>query len=148
MRIAVGADHAGFPLKATIIEEIENCGHEAVDLGTHSTEPTDYPDHAEAVGRALQKGEAERAILICGSGVGAAVAANKLKGVRAGVCHDTYSAHQAVEHDQVNVLALGGRIIGVELARELVRAYLGAEYSGEARHDRRLAKIQALEDSG
>lgn len=148
MKVAVGADHAGFPLKGIVIEEIENCGHQALDLGTDSTDPTDYPDFAEAVGRALQRGEADRAILICGSGVGAAVAANKLKGVRAGVCHDTYSAHQAVEHDRVNVLALGARVVGIEVARELVRVYLGAEFSGEARHERRLAKIQALEDSG
>ncbi len=148
MRIAVAADHAGFPLKSAIIALVRSEGHEVLDLGTDSTEPVDYPDYAEKVGRALQAGEADRAVLLCGSGVGAAVAANKLKGVRAGLCHDTYSAHQAVEHDNVNVLALGARVIGPALAEDLVRTYLRAEYSGEARHARRLAKIDALERTG
>jgi RpiB/LacA/LacB family sugar-phosphate isomerase len=148
MKIAVAADHAGFPLKAEVIEIVVSQGHEALDLGTDSTDPVDYPDYAEKLGRALQEGAAERGILLCGSGVGAAVAANKLKGIRAGLCHDTYSAHQSVEHDNVNVLTLGARIIGSELARELVKAFLGAEFSGEPRHVRRLAKVDELERSG
>jgi ribose 5-phosphate isomerase B len=121
-------------------------GHAVEDLGTRDTTPVDYPDYAEAVGRAVLEGRAERGIMICGSGVGAVVAANKLPGIRACVCHDTYSAHQGVEHDQMNVLVLGARIIGVELAFELVRAYLGATFSVEARHMRRVAKIHALEE--
>jgi len=116
-----------------------------LDVGTHSTAPVDYPDYAEAVGNAVLDGRAERAVLICGSGVGASVAANKLPGIRAGLCHDTYSAHQGVEHDDMNVLVLGSRVIGTELARELVRAFLGATFSGEERHRRRLAKVVALE---
>jgi RpiB/LacA/LacB family sugar-phosphate isomerase len=148
MRIAVASDHAGFPLKAEMIEIVAAHGHEVIDLGTDSTEPVDYPDYAEKLGRAIQDGQVERGILLCGSGVGAAVAANKLKGIRAGLCHDTYSAHQAVEHDNVNVLALGARIIGPELAREVVRAFLGAEFSGEPRHVRRLAKIDEMERVG
>ncbi len=148
MRIAVAADHAGFPLKDEMIEIVVAQGHEAFDLGTDSTDPVDYPDYAEKIGRAIQAGQVERGILLCGSGVGAAVAANKLKGIRAGLCHDTYSAHQSVEHDNVNVLALGARIIGPALARELVQTFLAAEFSGEARHLRRLAKIDALEQTG
>jgi len=148
MRIAVASDHAGFPLKAEMIEIVAAHGHEVIDLGTDSTEPVDYPDYAEKLGRAIQDGQVERGILLCGSGVGAAVAANKLKGIRAGLCHDTYSAHQSVEHDNVNVLALGARIIGPELAREVVRAFLGAEFSGEPRHVRRLAKIDEMERVG
>lgn len=145
MRIAVGSDHAGFELKQTIVEFVGKLGHDALDLGTHSTEPVDYPDYAEAVGLALRDGMAEKGILICGSGVGASVAANKIRGIRAGLCHDTYSAHQGVEHDDINVLVLGSRIIGVELARELVRAYIGAAFTKEERHVRRLNKVQALE---
>ncbi len=148
MRIAVAADHAGYPLKDEVIQIVAAHGHEPVDLGTDSTDPVDYPDYAEKLGRAIQGGLVERGILLCGSGVGAAVAANKLKGIRAGVCHDTYSAHQSVEHDNVNVLTLGARIIGPALARELVVAFLGAEFSGEARHVRRLAKIDELERIG
>jgi RpiB/LacA/LacB family sugar-phosphate isomerase len=148
MRIAVAADHAGFPLKDEIIDIVVSEGHAALDLGTDSTQPVDYPDYAEKLGRAIQEGKVDRGILLCGSGVGAAVAANKLNGIRAGVCHDTYSAHQSVEHDNVNVLALGARIIGSELARELVRAYLRARFSGEERHLRRLAKIDQLERTG
>lgn len=148
MRIAVAADHAGFPLKEEILEIAIAHGHEAIDLGTDSTDPVDYPDFAEKLGRAIQNGQADRGILLCGSGVGAAVAANKLKGIRAGLCHDTYSAHQSVEHDNVNVLALGARIIGPELARELVKAFLAAEFSGEPRHVRRLAKVDELERIG
>lgn len=147
MKVAVACDHAGFPLKDTILETIRKAGHETIDLGTDSTASVDYPDFAEKAGRAVQRGEAERAIVICGSGVGAAVAANKMQGVRAGLCHDTYSAHQCVEHDDVNVLALGGRIIGPEVAIEVVRAFLAASFSGEERHVRRLNKVLAIERS-
>lgn len=148
MNVAVASDHAGYPLKATILEVVRDSGHSAMDLGTHSTESVDYPDFAEKIGRAIQDGSSERGILICGSGVGAAVAANKMNGIRAGLCHDTYSARQSVEHDNVNVLAIGARVIGVELAKEIVRAYLGAEFSNEPRHVRRLAKVDRLEKSG
>lgn len=145
MKIAVGADHAGFPLKEIVIAILEHNKHEAIDLGTTSTESVDYPDYAEKVGKAIQQGEAERGILLCGSGVGAAIAANKMRGIRAGVCHDIYSAHQSVEHDDANVLAIGTRIVGIELVEEIVRAFIGAEFSGESRHIRRLNKILALE---
>jgi ribose 5-phosphate isomerase B len=145
MRIVIGSDHAGFPLKDGLCAYIRGLGHEVVDVGTHSTEPVDYPDYAEALSKTLLDGSAERGVLICGSGVGASVAANKLPGIRAGLCHDTYSAHQGVEHDDMNVLVLGGRVIGPELARELVRAYVGAAFTGEERHRRRLQKIHALE---
>ena len=146
MKIAVGSDHAGVPLNETVIEELKKLGHEVVDCGTHdASKPDDYPDYAEAVGRAVLDGRAERAVLICGSGVGAAVAANKLPGIRAGLCHDSYSAHQGVEHDNMNVLCFGSRVIGPELALDLVRIFLGATFTGEARHVRRLAKIAALE---
>jgi ribose 5-phosphate isomerase B len=132
-------------LKDLILDIIRQEGHEPIDLGTDSEDPVDYPDYAEKVGRALQRGEAQRGILVCGSGVGAAVAANKMRGIRAGICHDTYSAHQSVEHDDVNVLALGARIIGTELASEIVRSFLGAEFSREERHVRRLQKVMRLE---
>lgn len=146
MRIVVGSDHAGFELKKKIVSSLLEAGDlEVVDVGAYDTEPVDYPDYAEAVGLAIKEGRAERGILICGSGVGAAVAANKLSGIRAGVCHDTYSARQGVEHDDMNVLALGARVIGSELARELVSAFVRAAFSGEERHRRRLAKVQALE---
>ena len=145
MRIAVGCDHAGFPLKSVVLETIRRLGHEALDLGTSSSEPVDYPDIAEAVGHAVLDGRCQRGILVCGSGVGAAVAANKLNGIRSGVCHDTYSARQAVEHDDVNVLALGARVIGPALAESLIEAYLQATFSGEARHARRLQKIAEIE---
>jgi ribose 5-phosphate isomerase B len=145
MKVAVGADHAGFPLKRDVIERVCAAGHEAIDCGTDSTEPVDYPDIAAAVGHAIQQGRAERGVLLCGSGVGAAIAATKMRGIRSGVCHDTYSAHQSVEHDDVNVLALGARVIGPELALELVSAFLAARYSGEERHQRRLRKVAALE---
>jgi RpiB/LacA/LacB family sugar-phosphate isomerase len=145
MRIAVGADHAGFLLKQNIASYLGELGHDVVDLGTNSTAPADYPDFAEAVGKAVLEGRAARAVLICGSGVGASVAANKLPGIRAAVCHDTYSARQGVEHDDMNVLVLGARIIGVELARELVRHFLSASFTHEERHVRRLGKINALE---
>ena len=148
MKIAVACDHAGFPLKATVVDTVREAGHEVLDLGTNSTDPVDYPDVTAAAGRAVQDGRAERAIVLCGSGVGAAVAANKLAGIRAGVCHDVYSAHQAVEHDDLNVLALGARVIGSALATDLVRAFLAARYTGDPRHARRLAKVQALEREG
>ncbi|MBL0217913.1 MAG: RpiB/LacA/LacB family sugar-phosphate isomerase [Myxococcales bacterium] len=143
MKIAIAADHAGFPLKARVAEVVRAHGHELIDLGTHTTDPVDYPDVARSLGEAIQRGGRAR-ILPCGSGVGL-VAASKLRGVRAAVCHDTYSAHQGVEHDDLNVLALGARIIGPELLAELVTAFLGARFSGEERHVRRLAKIRALE---
>ncbi len=145
MRLAIGADHAGYELKQALASWLREAGHQVLDLGTDSTNPVDYPDYAEAVGRAVREERAQRGVLICGSGVGASVAANKLPGIRAGLCHDTYSAHQGVEHDAMNVLVLGARVIGVELARELVRNYLGAQFTGEARHRRRLEKVQALE---
>ena len=146
MRIVIGSDHAGFPLKEDLRAYIRQLGHQVVDVGTHSTEAVDYPDYAEALSKTLLDGQAERGVLICGSGVGASVAANKLPGIRAGLCHDTYSAHQGVEHDDMNVLVLGGRVIGTELARELVTAYLGATFTGEERHRNRLRKVHALEE--
>jgi len=145
MRVVIAADHAGYPLKEIIISTVKASGNEAIDLGTNSTDPVDYPDYAEKLGRSIQNGEADRGILVCGSGVGAAVAANKMRGIRAGLCHDTYSAHQAVEHDDINILALGARVIGTELAVEIVKAFLGASFSGEERHHRRVKKISALE---
>jgi ribose 5-phosphate isomerase B len=147
VKVAVACDHAGFPLKQTVMDAVSKAGHQVIDLGTDSTAPVDYPDFAEKAGRAIQHKEADRAIIICGSGVGAAVAANKMVGVRAGLCHDTYSAHQCVEHDDINVLALGARIIGPEIAIEVVRAFLAAKFSSEERHLRRLNKILALERS-
>jgi ribose 5-phosphate isomerase B len=145
MRIAIGADHAGYSLKQLIGADLRHLGHEVIDLGTSSTDPVDYPDFAEAVGTAILDGKADRGVLVCGSGVGASVAANKLPGIRAAVCHDTYSARQGVEHDDLNILVLGERIIGEELARELVRTFLAAAYTKEERHRRRLEKIKALE---
>lgn len=144
MKIAIGADHGGFPLKQVLAGVIQAAGHELLDLGAHEYDANDdYPDFSLAVARAVAAGEADRGIIVCGSGVGACVAANKVKGVRAGLCHDTYSAHQGVEHDDMNVLCLGGRIIGVEVAAEVTRAYLGAKFTGEERHRRRLAKVLA-----
>lgn len=145
MRVAVAADHAGFPLKDLVLKIVAELGHEGLDLGTHTTESVDYPDYAEKVGRAIQKGDADRGIILCGSGVGAAIAANKMVGVRAGLCHDTYSAHQSVEHDNANVLTLGARIIGPEIAMEIIRNFLQAEFSGEERHVRRLKKVKSIE---
>jgi ribose 5-phosphate isomerase B len=145
MRIALGADHAGFPLKTEVVRFLEKEGHQVVDLGTHSTEPVDYPDYAKAVGTAVQRGQVERGILVCGSGVGACVAANKLQGIRAALCHDTYTAHQGVEHDDVNVLCLGGRVVGPALAFDILKAWLGARFSQGERHRRRVAKIVELE---
>jgi RpiB/LacA/LacB family sugar-phosphate isomerase len=145
MRIGIGSDHAGFDLKHTIVAFVRELGHDPVDLGTDTTAPVDYPDYAEKVGVAVRDGQVERGIVICGSGVGASVAANKIPGVRAGLCHDTYSAHQGVEHDDMNILVLGGRVIGPEMAKELVRAYVFASFSGEERHKRRLQKVTLLE---
>ena len=145
MRIAVGTDHAGFPLKEPAIAELESLGHEVLDLGTNSTEAVDYPDYAQAVGEAIMRGEAERGLLLCGSGVGACVAANKVPGVRAATCHDTFSAHQGVEDDDVNVLCLGARVIGEQLAIEVIRAWVQARFSNAERHKRRLGKVKAIE---
>jgi ribose 5-phosphate isomerase B len=145
MRLVVGCDHAGFHLKLDISERLRREGHEVIDTGTDSESPVDYPDCAEALGRALLDGRADKGVLICGSGVGASIAANKLHGIRAAVCHDTYSARQGVEHDDMNVLVLGSRVVGHELAHDLVRAFVAARFSGEERHARRLAKIKALE---
>ncbi len=145
MKIVIGSDHAGFELKQEMGAYLRGLGYDVLDLGTHSTAPVDYPDFAEAVGLAVTEGKGERGILICGSGVGASVAANKIPGIRAAVCHDTYSAHQGVEHDDMNVLVMGGRIIGVEMARELVRAFVSARFTQEERHVRRLKKVKAIE---
>jgi RpiB/LacA/LacB family sugar-phosphate isomerase len=146
MHVAVASDHAGFSLKAKVLEYLRGLGHTVEDLGTCDTTPVDYPDFAEAVAAAILSERVERAVLLCGSGVGASVAANKFRGIRAGLCHDTYSAHQGVEHDHMNVLVLGGRVIGEEMAYELVRAFVGAKQSQEERHLRRLAKIDAIEE--
>jgi ribose 5-phosphate isomerase B len=150
MKIAVGFDHAGFPLKKTVLDAIRDAGHEPIDLGTNSAEAVDFPDYSEKIGRAVQSGEAERGILVCGSGVGACIAANKLKGVFASICHDTYSAAQGVMHDDMNVLCLGGRVVGPELASALIKAFLGARYIGDdpggERLARRVAKIRKLEE--
>ena len=145
MRIAVATDHAGFPMKARVLELVTAAGHDAIDLTPALVPGDDYPDAARAIGELIQQGSADRGVLVCGSGVGASIAASKLRGVRAAVCHDTYSAHQGVEHDDMNVLALGARIIGPELVGELVPAFLGARFTGEERHVRRLAKIAAIE---
>ncbi len=145
MRIVLGSDHAGYEMKQNLIEYVLGAGHEVLDAGTDSTTPVDYPDYAEAVGLAIRNRQADRGILICGSGVGASVAANKIPGIRAGLCHDAYSAHQGVEHDDMNVLVLGSRVIAAELAHDLVAGYLGARFSGEERHVRRLAKVKNLE---
>jgi ribose 5-phosphate isomerase B len=146
MKVAIGSDHAGFQLKNVMGDVLRSAGNDVVDVGAFKENPTDdYPDFAEAVGRAVLDGKAERGVLICGSGVGASVAANKLPGIRAGMCHDTYSAHQGVEHDNINVLVLGSRVIGVALAHDLVEAFMGAKFSNEERHVRRLGKVKALE---
>jgi ribose 5-phosphate isomerase B len=145
MKIVIGSDHAGFQLKVAMGDVFRALGQEVLDVGAFNENPSDYPDFAEAVGRAVLDGKADRGVLICGSGVGASVAANKLTGIRAAVCHDTYSAHQGVEHDDMNVLVLGSRIIGVKLAEDLVKAFLGARFTNEDRHVRRLNKIRAME---
>ena len=146
MTIAVAADHAGFPLKQVVLEAVRGMGHEALDLGTHSTEPVDYPDYAEKAAGAIHAKVADRAILLCGSGAGICVAANKFHGVRAATCHDTFSAHQAVEDDSVNVLCIGARIVGPSLALEIVSTFTRAQFSGAERHVRRLHKVISFED--
>lgn len=145
MRIAIGCDHAGFPLKDEVLRHVRASGHAVVDCGTDSLASVDYPDHAASVAREVSEGRADRGILLCGSGVGASVVANKVRGVRACVCHDTYSAAQGVEHDDMNVLCLGGRIVGPALIPGIVGAFLGAQFSGEERHVRRLQKLLAVE---
>jgi RpiB/LacA/LacB family sugar-phosphate isomerase len=146
MKIVIGSDHAGFKLKNAMGDLLRALKHEVLDVGAFNENPSDYPDFAEAVGRAVLDGRSERGVLICGSGVGASVAANKLIGIRAGMCHDTYSAHQGVEHDNINILVLGSRVIGEKLAEELVKAFLAAKFTNEERHVRRLAKVHALEE--
>ena len=145
MTISIASDHAGFEMKQYLIDLLQENDYEVIDLGTNSTAPVDYPDFAERAGESIRSGAADRSILLCGSGVGASVAANKIPGVRAGVCHDVYSAHQGVEHDDMNVLVLGARIIGTETAHELVKVYLAAKFTNEERHVRRLGKVRAIE---
>jgi len=147
MRIVIGADHAGFSLKNAVGDLLRSLGHSVLDVGAFNDNPSDYPDFALLVGNAVLEGKGERGILICGSGVGVSVAANKIKGIRAAVCHDTYSAHQGVEHDDMNVLVLGSRVIGSKLAEDLVKAFLGASFTNEERHKRRLAKVKAIEQA-
>jgi ribose 5-phosphate isomerase B len=147
MKIVIGADHAGFQMKNAVGDLLRSLGHTVLDVGAFNENPSDYPDFAVLVGNAVREGKGERGILICGSGVGVSVAANKIKGIRAAVCHDTYSAHQGVEHDDMNVLVLGSRVIGAKLAEDLVKAYLGANFTNEERHKRRLAKVAAIEAS-
>jgi len=146
MKLTIGSDHAGFELKKMLIDYLRQCGHELLDVGTDSTAPVDYPDYAEAVALAVLQGKSERGILICGSGVGASVAANKIPGIRAGLCHDGYSAHQGVEHDDINLLVLGSRVIGPELAKDLCITFINARFTGEERHRRRLEKIHSIEE--
>jgi RpiB/LacA/LacB family sugar-phosphate isomerase len=145
MRLVVGSDHAGYPLKVVLADFLRQQSHEVVDVGTHNTDPVDYPDFAEAVGKAVLNGRAERGVLICGSGVGASVAVNKIRGIRGGLCHDYYSGHQGVEHDDMNVLVLGARVIGPALAQEIVSAFVKAQFTNEERHVRRLNKVKAIE---
>ena len=149
MKVAIGADHGGFEMKQTLVGVLEEAGHEVLDLGADCADPNDdYPDFALAVGRAVAEGKAERGVLVCGSGAGAAIAANKLRGIRAALAHDTYTAHQMVEHDNANVCCLGARVIGPELAAEVVRIFVQARFTGEERHRRRLAKVARLEEEG
>lgn len=145
MKVAIASDHAGFHLKELILATLEADGYEILELGTNSEEPVDYPDFALKTALAIISGEAERGVFICGSGVGGVIVANKVKGIRAGLCHDTYSAHQGVEHDEMNLLCLGSRVIGAELAIEVCRAFLAAEFSGTERHKRRLKKVEEIE---
>jgi len=146
MKIAIGCDHAGFPLKQTVAEQVRKLGHEVLDCGTNCADRTDYPDYADKVAKAIAAKQADRGILICGSGVGMCIAANKTKGIRASVCHDAYTAAQAVEHDALNVLCLGARIIGPAVAEELVTRFLNASFSGQPRHEGRLTKVQTIEN--
>jgi len=149
MRVAIGADHGGFELKQRLVQVLRDGGHDVLDLGADAIDPADdYPDYARAVGRAVVEGKAERGILVCGSGAGAAIAASKMRGIRAALSHDTYTAHQMVEHDNANVCCLGARVIGPELAAEIVRVFVGARFTGEERHVRRLAKVAAMEEEG
>jgi RpiB/LacA/LacB family sugar-phosphate isomerase len=145
MRVAIGSDHAGYDLKLELADCMKGLGHEVIDMGTHTRDPVDYPDFAEAVSMEVVSGRVERGVLICGSGVGASIAANKVPGIRAGTCHDTYSAHQGVEHDDTNILVLGARVVGVALAREITATFLGATFSREERHVRRINKVLAIE---
>lgn len=145
MKIAIGTDHAGFAMKEALAQFLRSLGHEVLDLGAYNDQPSDYPDFSEAVSRAVLEGRVDRGILLCGSGVGASFAANKLPGIRAGLCHDTYSAHQGVEDDNMNVLVLGARVVGPKLAEELVRAFVRAKFSHQERHERRLEKVRELE---
>ncbi len=147
MKIVIGSDHAGFQLKNAVGDLLRSLGHAVMDVGAFNENPSDYPDFALLVGNSVLEGKGERGILICGSGVGVSVAANKIKGIRAAVCHDTYSAHQGVEHDDMNVLVLGSRVIGSKLAEDLVKAFLSASFTNEERHKRRLAKVAAIEAS-
>jgi RpiB/LacA/LacB family sugar-phosphate isomerase len=146
MKVVIGSDHAGFKLKNSMGDVIRSLGHSVLDIGAFNENPSDYPDFAEAVGRAVLDGRAERGVLICGSGIGASVAANKLVGIRAGICHDTYSGHQGVEHDNMNVLVMGSRVVGEKLAEDVVKAFLSANFTNEERHVRRLAKVHAIEE--
>ena len=149
MRVAIGTDHGGFPLKKSVMQAVREAGHSVLDFGTDSPDSVDYPDFAQQVGRAIQKGEADRGILLCGSGIGICIAANKMKGIYAAICHNTYAARQGVEHDDINVLCLGGRVIGPSLVKELIPAFLNAEFSGhqpgEERHLRRVSKVRDIE---
>jgi len=145
MKLTIGSDHAGFELKQMLMDHLRQSGHDLLDVGTDSAAPVDYPDYAEAVALSVLRGKSERGILICGSGVGASVAANKIPGVRAGLCHDSYSAHQSVEHDDMNILVLGSRVIGPELAKDLCITFINARFTNEERHRRRLEKIHSIE---
>lgn len=145
MRVVFGSDHAGFELKQQIIDYVQSLGHEVLDVGTYDASSVDYPDYSEAVGMAVKDRKADRGILICGSGVGSVIAVNKIPGIRAGICHDCYSAHQGVEHDDMNVLVLGGRIVGIALAQDVVKQFIDAKFSEDPRHLRRLDKVKKLE---
>ena len=146
MKVAVAADHGGFPLKNLVIEIVQEAGHQVIDLGTFSPESVDYADYSEKAGNALQSGEVDRAVLLCGSGVGVCIAANKMQGVYAAVCHDTYTAHQGVEHDHMNAVCIGARVVGPELVKEIVKSFLSAQFSEDPRFLRRIEKVKRLED--
>ena len=148
MRIAIAADHAGYQIKDDVINIVQSLGHDIIDLGTYNQEPVDYPDYAMKLGKVVAEKQADRGVIICGSGVGACIAVNKIKGIYASVCHDTYSAHQGVEHDNMNVLCMGSRIIGIELVKELIKAFLSAEFQREERFIRRFEKIKSIEANG
>jgi ribose 5-phosphate isomerase B len=148
MKIVIGSDHAGFALKRTVLDHLAGLGHEVVDVGSYDDAPVDFPDVARRLGQTLGRGEAERGIMVCGTGVGAAIAANKIKGIRAAVCHDVHSAHQSVEHDDVNVMCIGAKIVGAWLACDLITAYLGATFSSDADFRRRVRKLQDMDDAG